>query len=206
MDSLQLKVTDREERGTAASRRMRKTGFIPVNLYGLGREPRHMTASQHEAQMMVDKGYHIVELLQDDNRQVVLIQDVQFDALGTTVLHADFLRIDSDKPVNVFVPVRFIGLAPEVSGSVVDKPLEDIGVECLPLGIPDEFVINLSKLDVGDAFRIGDLEMPANCKVHGHLDTDVIVVNHIKVEKAEVEDEDGGVEPEVIGKPAEDTE
>lgn len=201
METAKLEVFDRNERGTAAARRLRLAGDFPVNLYGLGRDPRAMKASNQSFDRILDMGVRIVELLQEDKKQVVLIKDVQFDALGSKILHADFMRIDSDKVVHVNVPVVFIGLAPSVTDSVVDRVRDHVQLEVLPLEIPREFVVNLSKLEVGSSFTVSDLEMPGDCKLFDHHDDDVIAVNHVKSaeEEAEPVDGDESVEPEVIG-------
>lgn len=205
MESAKLDVNDRSDRGTSAARRLRKTGQFPVNLYGLGRDPRAMQASSHSFERILDGGFHIVELQQSDKKQVVLIKDVQFDALGSTILHADLLRIDRDKKVQVHVPVRYIGMAPEVTDSIVEKLLDTIQVEVLPMAIPQQFVINLSKVEVGMAIRVGEIEMPEGCAAYEHNDSDMVVLNHVKVQVEAEESEDGdSVEPEVIGKKADD--
>ncbi len=201
MESAKLEVSDRSERGSAAARRMRKAGEFPVNLYGLGREPRAMSASAQVFERIVEKGFHIVELQQENKQQVVLIQDIQYDALGSQIIHADLMRIDREKKVHVHVPVRYIGMAPEMTDSVVDKMLDTINVEVLPMHIPQEFTINLSKVEVGDAVRVNDIEMPEGCAPFDHGDDDIIVINHIKVEAVveDTDEESDSVEPEVIG-------
>ncbi len=209
MESAKLTVKNRSDRGTAASRRLRREGLIPVNLYGLAREPRAMVANQHEVEQVVERGFRIVELNHEEKSQAVLIKDVQFDSLGSSILHCDFMRIDRDTPVQVFVPIRFVGTAPEVSGSIVEKIREDVQVETLPLQIPKEFVINLSKLQVGETVTCGDLELPKGCTLHDHNDTDVIVVNHLTHATEEVVEPEEGeedVEPEVISKGKDDDE
>ena len=90
--------------------------------------------------LLIKRGAHIVELELDGDTQVALIKDVQWDALGSKIVHADFMRIDRDTVVHVYIPVRFLGTAPTVAGSVVDKILEDVQVEVLPLQIPGGFV------------------------------------------------------------------
>lgn len=207
MESAKLEVTDRSERGTASARRLRKTGQFPVNLYGLGRDPRAMQASAHAFERILEKGFHIVELQQEGKQQVVLIQDIQFDALGSSIVHADLMRIDREKKVHVHVPVRYIGMAPEVAGSVVEKLLDTIQVEVLPMVIPQHFTINLSELEVGSAIRVGEIVMPDGCAAYEHHDGDVVILNHVKVEAEEPEtdgEESDSVEPEVIGKKPDD--
>ena len=206
-ENLTLEVIDREEKGSAACRRMRKDGKTPINLYGLDREPRALYADSQRLELILEKGSHILELAQSDKSQVVLIKDIQYDAIGSTVMHADLMRIDRDKKVQVFVPVRFIGNAPVVADSAVDKLLEDIQVECLPLEIPSEFVLNLSELALDQSITVKEIEMPENCAFVGHNPDDPVVIHHIKVVKEDEEaDEDGegSVEPEVIGKKPEE--
>lgn len=208
MESFQLEVTDRtdEEKGTSSARRLRRDGMVPLNLYGLDREPRGLKANALKFDRVIESGSHVVELVQSDKTQVVLMRDVQYDSLGSTILHADLIRIDREKAVHVFVPIRYIGQAPEVAGSHIEKILEDVQVECLPLEIPEKFVINLSKVGVGEQVTVGDLEMGPGCKPYDHNDDDTIVVNSMKAQKVEEEPVEGeeNAEPEVIGKEPEE--
>ena len=41
-NDFELKIVDRENHGTADSRRSRSKGFIPAVLYGAKRDPRHL--------------------------------------------------------------------------------------------------------------------------------------------------------------------
>ena len=208
VDSVRLDVKVREATGTAEGRRHRRAGNVPVILYGLGHDNRMFTVTEHAITRLIDQGGHIAELSLDGDTQVALVKDVQWDGLGQRIVHADFQRIDRDKVVHVFVPVRFIGVAPTISGSVVDKIRDDIQVEVLPLEIPKEFVVNISQLDVGDTVHISELEMPEGCSLFNHNPEDVVITHHMKAHQQDEEEGEGdgevSLEPERIGEKKED--
>lgn len=203
MKSVKIEVSDREDRGTRACRRLRKAGKLPVNLYGLGRSVRALTVSMHEMEMLLEAGQTVVELTLGGESQAAIMKDLQWDATGAKIVHADLVRIDRDTPVHVHVPIRYIGNAPAVSGSIVEKLMDSISLEILPLEIPREIVINLGTLAVGDRLTVDSLSLPASAKPFHISGDDTVVVNHIHVEKEAPEAEEGA-EPEVIGAKADE--
>ena len=48
-----LEVENREKMGTAASRRLRQAGRVPVVLYGHGEETSHLSVSETQVQAML---------------------------------------------------------------------------------------------------------------------------------------------------------
>lgn len=201
MEEPTLAFAPRTETGSSACRRMRRAGNVPVVLYGAGKEAIQLTVSAHALDRLLHAGVRIVEMTIGNERQVGLIKELQYDALGSKVVHADFMRVDRDTPVHVYVPIRYIGQAPAAAGAVVEKILEDVHVEVLPLRIPKEFVVNLSLLKVGSHLTIGDLGLPEGCKPYHQSLTDTVVTNHVRVEKAAAQPAEGeSIEPEVIGK------
>ncbi|MEE9394680.1 MAG: 50S ribosomal protein L25 [Planctomycetota bacterium] len=204
MKSVKIEVEERTKTGTNASRGLRKQGKLPVNLYGLGRSVRALAVNAHQMTRLMDQGQHVVELTLSGEVQAALVTDLQFDAIGSTILHADLIRVDRDTPVHTNVVIRYIGTAPAVAGSIVEKMMDSIPLEILPLEIPHEFVINLGSLAVDAKLTLGDIELPAGGKIFGAEADAVVVINHIRHEKEEVpadeEGEGGSVEPEVIGK------
>ena len=203
MKSVKLDVGERNGLGTAACRRLRAEGRVPLNLYGLDRPTRQLDAPAATLRLLLDRGVHIVDLTLGDKTQAALIKEVQYDAIGVEIMHADLQRVDRDKPVHVYIGMKLIGTAPEVSGSIVEKIITSLQIECLPLEIPDDLVINLSTLAVGSAVKVGDLALPAGAKVIGHHAEDIVIINHVKVVKEEAPVvAEGAAEPELIGKKA----
>jgi hypothetical protein len=70
--------------------------------------------------------------------KVVLVKELQRDPVSSLLLHADLFAVDVDKPIEVKVPVRIVGTPTGVTfgGGILDFPLREIEVLCLPRAIP----------------------------------------------------------------------
>jgi large subunit ribosomal protein L25 len=208
MENTTLNVEMRTESGSASARRLRRAGRVPAVLYGLKRDARHLSMSTHDMMRILEKGEHVVELVSDETTQVVLIKDVAFDGLGSSLEHVDFVRIDRDVKVQVNIPIVFSGNAPTVTNSTVDKILDHVQVEVLPLEIPAFFEVSLTTLEVGSQVLLGDLEI-GDCILVNCSPEDTVAVNHVVhvvEETTDTEEDEGaeGVEPEVIGESKDD--
>jgi large subunit ribosomal protein L25 len=75
--------------------------------------------------------------------------------------HVDFIGIDLDKEVEVFVPVTAVGRAKGVVlGGKIEFLREEIKVRCLPTVIPDNLVVDVTALGIGDRIYIEQVPMP----------------------------------------------
>jgi large subunit ribosomal protein L25 len=86
------------------------------------------------------------------------------------------------------------------SGGVLDLVLRDIEVECLPGDVPDEIVVRVDDLDIGDAIRVSELKVESD-KVKILTDPDLVVLTVVppRAEEELVEEEEEAVaEPEVV--------
>ena len=89
------------------------------------------------------------------------LQDVAWKATTDRPLHADFLRIDLDKPWETAVEVSLLGHPAGLSkGGALIKDNLVIKVSALPKDLPEGLEIDISKLDAGDAIRAKDLALP----------------------------------------------
>ena len=104
-----LALDVRPERGSRRSRLIRAEGKLPGVVYGLGKDPVSVTFSAAEAIAVIHGGSHTIDVTIDGQTEKLLLQDVQYDYLQTTVEHVDFLRIDPNKKVNVRVALDFRG-------------------------------------------------------------------------------------------------
>ena len=68
------------------------------------------------------------------------MKELQRDPVSGALLHADLFAVDVDKPIEVKVPVRIVGTPIGVTfgGGILDFPLREIEVLCLPRAIPEE--------------------------------------------------------------------
>lgn len=101
----------------------------------------------------------------------VLIQDVQFDPVKSTMIHVDFRQINMSKEMHATVALRFVGESPAVKGlgGTLVKPLEEVNVKCLPKDLVNHIDIDLSVLKTfADFIRVSDIPVPAGMTI---LDT-----------------------------------
>jgi large subunit ribosomal protein L25 len=93
-----------------------------------------------------------------------LPKDVQFHPVTDRPLHVDFLRISEHSKVHVNVPIKFTeeersrGLK---RGGVLNAVHHDLELVCDAAEIPDEVVISVAGLDIGDSIHISQVKLPA---------------------------------------------
>lgn len=202
-------VTTREKLGTAESRRLRKQGQVPGNIYGHGGDPISIAVAEETITPLVFAGQKVLEADFGDRTQLAILKDLQWDTFGTTIVHFDLLRVDRDERVEVEVPLELRGLSPgALAGGVLSQNLHTISVECATFAIPNNIEVRIGGLNIGDAIHVRDLVIPEGVNVQTPEDEVVVQVTE-PIEVPE-EDEEGevaaAVEPEVIGKDKDDEE
>ena len=208
MDEIKLIAQERSDYGRKASRTFRKEGLLPANIYGLGKENLTVTVNTKEFTRIFMAGHRIFTLEVGDGKEQSVVKEVQYDNLGSDVIHVDFTRIDITQKITLDVGVELIGT---VASGMLQFPMKEVKGESLPAGFPASISINIIELKIGDVIRIEDLEVPDGCVFVD--DPDALVLQVVapieEVEEEAVEEvgeEADGAEPEVIGKSQEDGE
>lgn len=159
-----LEAKKRERLGSRYSKRIREGGGLPAVVYGHGRDPLSVQVDHKRALGLLEKGERVFRLAVDGSSpELVLIKAVQFDHLGTHVVHADFARVDLDERVRTKVALHFIGEAKGMSaaGAMLTHPNTEIEIECALRDLPDYLEVDMSDLDVGDEITAGSLSLPS---------------------------------------------
>jgi len=210
MDLPTIKAWPREERGTRACRRLRGRGLTPVVLYGRGEPNVLLSVRGDDLSKLLSEHNLIVQVEWDEHLDPAQIKQLRYDAYGDSVLHADFGRISLTETIRVAVPVRTHGEhAGAKEGGVLDMPLHEIEIECLPGNVPDNITVEVGELKIGDALRIGDIKFPEGVKPVPSPEVVVVTVlqpAEIPEEAVAAEEELVSAEPEVIGKAEEEEE
>jgi len=206
--AIQLKATPRRGTGTVESKKSRASGLVPAVVYGRHLEkPQNLQLDARELRTALGKtaGEHVLVDLEivGGAKTLALIQDVQHHPLKRDILHVDFHALREDEKMHTTVPVICFGEASGVknSGGVLEQLLRSIEVECLPRDLPESIVIDVSKLEIGDAIHIRDLQLPEGVVSRGAPDNSVVHCAAPKVEEvvAPVAAEGAAAtEPEVI--------
>lgn len=203
-----IAATKRERLGTRYAQRDRAAGKLPVNIYGHGQDAISANVDAHETVAHIMKGEKVFALDMDGATETVMLKDIQYDYLGTNIIHLDLARVDINERVVTRAKCKYIGEAPglKTAGAILMHPNEEIEIECTVANIPEFVEVDVSELNVGESIQAGQLTLP---KPTMKLLTDPVrVVATIIVKGAEPTDEESSVEagatPEVVGEKKED--
>ncbi|MDX6478364.1 MAG: large subunit ribosomal protein [Gaiellaceae bacterium] len=162
-ERVKLQVTPREERGTSASRRLRREGKIPGVLYGRGNAPHPICVPERELRRALTgtSGMHAildVVLEGQNSTHASILKDYQQDPLRGKIVHFDLQEVRLDQPIQATVSVHLMG-EPVGSreGGVLSQVSREINVEALPMEIPEHLELDVSNMQIGDTLRLLDL-------------------------------------------------
>lgn len=194
-----LQVEKRELLGTANSRRLRRDGHIPAVLYGHKQDTQHLAITHKAVEGIVRHHSKIVEL-QGAVNETALISDMQWDPLGIEVLHIDLQRVDLTEKVHVTVPIKLKGEASGVRhGGIAIENMHEVEVECSAVSIPDNLILHINDVEVGENRSASHLELPEGVTLITPPESVVFTVEAPKGAKAEAGEEDSGDEAAAEG-------
>lgn len=206
--AITLKALKRDELKRSATKEIRDRGDIPAVVYGKEKEPRTISVNSLELTKTVrDNGINAIMTLDIDGGDTVdvMLHDYQMHPLKNEVLHADFYVVDLSEEMDVAVPVRLEGTAQgDRDGGILQQPLYELQVRAIPSAIPEEIVVDVTELEIGDTITVADLPVSDDYEYLDEEDTPVAVVLPPEVEEETEDTTDVSVEPELVG--AEDEE
>ena len=186
-----IEVQDRSGVGTTASRRLRSEGIVPANLYGHKKGAVAVQLSGETAHDLIHDGAKVFDLELNGETETVLLRDVQWDTFSKHIMHIDFLRVDPNEKVHVEVPVVLKGTAPGVlGGGILDHHLHTLEIECLAVEVPDQIVVRIGALKIGEAIHVSDLsDLPRGVSVISAADSIVVSIEEEKAAKKAASEE-----------------
>ncbi len=199
----------RELRGKNEARRLRVSGAMPGVLYGAGGASVAVAVSPKEVgKILHSKTGHntIFNLaLTGGETTPVMIVAWQNEPIKDTLLHVDMKRIDLTLRIRVKVPVHTKGEphGVKIQGGLQEAITREIEIECLPDEIPEEFVVDVSALEIGQAVRASEIVLTGSAKLISNADS---VISHVIMLKAEAEPAAAAVEGAAPGAAAAEPE
>ncbi|MFI4974682.1 MAG: 50S ribosomal protein L25/general stress protein Ctc [Caulobacterales bacterium] len=171
MAEIVLNVEVRDRPGTGGARAARREGKIPGVLYGGAQDPVAIAVRSAEFRKALYTGKllgHLVTLKHGDETQPVIAKDVQFHPVSDEPLHFDLYRVDEHQQIRISVQVHFRGqdASPGLKrGGALNINLHELELLVPADRIPEEVVIDLTGLDIGDAVRAGDVQLPEGAEL-----------------------------------------
>lgn len=192
MASTVLVASTGRETGSSASRRLRAAEQVPGVLYGHGMDPVSVSVVRRDLRQALSGAAGVntvLDLTVDGKVYAAIVKEVQRHPVRRNVAHVDFIQVNLDEEITVAVPVRLEGEAQQVQqgGGLVDPAVDTIEVVTTPRSIPDEFVIDVSDMDMDTVIRLEDIPMPAGVTATGDPESAVVTVLTMRAEVAEIE-------------------
>ena len=158
----------RTEKGSGASRRLRKSGMAPGIVYGGNSAPMNIKLD-HNALFYALKreAFHssILDLEVEGKTQQVLLRDYQMHAFKPVVLHVDFQRVNANQPITVKVPLHFENEenapAVKISSGTIQHFVTELEITCLPRDLPEYIAVNMETIDIGQTIYLSDIKLPS---------------------------------------------
>ena len=211
MDKVVLNAETREVTGKTKMKELRKQDIVPGIVYRAGKKTVNLKVNARELHRVLHTaaGENVLIALKvkSDKKQsdkTCIIKELQRDPIKDTIIHIDLKEISLTEKIKVKVPVHSHGEAEGVvkDGGVLDHPLWEVEVECLPTAIPQRITVEVESMKIGDTVYVKDLKVPDDVKIL--TDSELTVLSVTPPAKEEVVEEvpaEGEVEePEVIGK------
>jgi len=161
-----LAAEPKERAGKGAARAARRAGRIPAVIYGAKKAPVMITLDPQEVNREMRNGAFFTTLFDvkvNGGTERVLARDLQQHAVSERPLHVDFLRVSATTVVEVEVPCHFINEeeSPGLKrGGVLNIVRHELELTCRADAIPNEIVIDLTGLDIGDSVHISQIALP----------------------------------------------
>lgn len=185
-----LEVVARELAGSSHCGRIRRSGLVPGNVYGLDRPPFKVSVSPKKIDELLRRGRGVntvfqLSLVGENRTREAMIKELQRDPVSGNPIHVDFIRIDPMKKIHVRVPVHLNGtpVGVRLEGGTVEFVTREVEVECLPAAIPESLNVDISGLHLNQHVSVSDLELEVGVLIAGDPGTILAVVHAPMVEE-----------------------
>jgi len=160
MKTASLSGSPRESVGKKDAAGLRAKGLVPGVLYG-GSEQVHFHVNEVQLNKLIfTPDTYRFQFEVGGTTHDCIVQDIQFHPVTDRIVHVDMLQVFPDKPIRVKLPVSTEGASVGVRNGgrlhVVYRRLPVVG---LADQIPENVMVDISDLDIGDSIRVGDLSV-----------------------------------------------
>lgn len=211
MDQVTLRAAERVAGGSRESRRLRRSGLVPANIYGRGMIAKAVSVDSKElyAALHTEAGYNaLINVAIDGGEELLTVaREVQRHPVRGEISHLDFIRVVLDEAIQADVSLEFVGNPVGVyeEGGFVETIATTVSISALPLSIPTSIEYDISHLHIGDTAKVGDLPVIEGVEYLDEPDYPIVGVVAPRVEEEPEPLEGEELEGEE-GEPAEDGE
>ncbi|MEZ6017809.1 MAG: 50S ribosomal protein L25 [Planctomycetota bacterium] len=178
VNETQIQCEPRTSVGSRSARRLRYDGRMVGCIQASEVGPHldlHFDAKEFETARR--KHVHLFDLVVGGTVHSAVVNALQWDALGDTLLHVEFRSVVRGVETESKVELQFIGVA----AGVVQHTLNEVSIRCIPSLIPDAIMVRVEGLTEGTHIRAKDLVLPTGVTLATDPEAEVAVISGIKV-------------------------
>lgn len=175
-----LKAAPRARTGSGRLNQMRREGWLPSVIYGRGVENLNLKVDAKTfSELLAHSSSENILInlnVEGEGTRLAFLKSVQHDPISGAALHVDFIAIDEKTEITASIPVIVHGEAAGVkAGGVLEQYVHALEITCLPNDLPETIDIDVTALEIGSSFPIGDVTLPEGVRAT-HAD-DVVIVH-----------------------------
>jgi large subunit ribosomal protein L25 len=206
-----LTLGPRDERGSRASRRLRREGLVPGVVYGVDADSTSFKVDSRSLRHVLAEGHALFDIeIDGGDRQPVIVKDQHRHPVRGHVLHIDLLRVRLDEKIQSTVALELEGVedAPGVrEGGVLEQVTRELNVSALPTDIPDRIVADVSGLGIAETMLLSAVTTAPGVELLDDLEETVVATVTAPTEIEEPEEvEEEVAEVGAEGETAEEAE
>jgi large subunit ribosomal protein L25 len=199
-----LTADERSERGSRATRRLRRQGLVPGVVYGGGSgECVSFKVDSRVLRAVLVDGSALIDLAVAGTTRPVIVKDQQLHPVRDEVMHIDLLEVRLDEKIQTQVGVQIEGAeeAPGVKeGGVMEHVTHQLNIEALPTAIPDNITVDVSGMQIAATMSLSELDAPEGVEFLDDPDETIIATVVVPTEVEEPEEIEE--ETELVGEEA----
>jgi large subunit ribosomal protein L25 len=203
-----LTVDERSERGSRATRRLRREGLVPGVVYGGGSgDCVSFKVDWRALRAVLVDGSALIDLEVGGSKRPVIVKDQQLHPVRDEVMHIDLLEVRLDETIQTQVGVQIGGVeeAPGIKeGGVLEHVTHQLNIEALPTAIPDSITVDVSGMEIAATMHLSELDPPEGVTFLDDPDETIIATIVVPTEVEEPEEIEE--ETELVGEEAEAAE
>ena len=159
MKHFEVKANLRTDLGKKATKAIRKAGDIPCVIYGKNDVMHFYTSKSEVRKLIYTPTVMFTDINIDGKIKSSIVKDIQFHPVSDEILHIDFYEVDDKSPIKIQIPIHVEGNSPGIkAGGKLKLNNRKITVRGMMEDIPDNFTVDISKLNIGDAVRVKELK------------------------------------------------
>jgi len=187
MKTISITGSARESLGKKEAKQARKNELVPCVMYGGGKQIHFTVSGSDFDKVIYTPDVFNVLITIDGTEYSTILKDSQFHPTTDKAVHADFLVLETGKPVIVSMPIVLTGASIGVkNGGRLRTPMRKLSLKGELADIPDNVEVDITDLRIGQSIKVSTLTV----KGIEFLDPATNVIVAVKTARGAVDEEE----------------